>query len=101
MFRYLPNFLLQPFPVLLFLFGEELIDVLSFFYCQLRFKAKDQNTIIAVHEIVSVAIRSLLLFNYNGITNGKRLQRVLRCVGGALYGACHYIVLINIFDRNF
>ena len=41
MFCYLPNFLLQPFPVLLFLFGEELIDVLSFFYCQLRFKAKD------------------------------------------------------------
>lgn len=101
MFRYLPNFYLQPFPVLLFLLGEEAIDVLSFFYCQFRFQAKDPKTVIAVHQLISITFRSVLLFNFNGITNNKRMKQLVRCVGGALYGACHYVVLINIFDRNF
>lgn len=54
-----------------------------------------------LHEICFIGINMLLLMKFKGLSSLCDKEKLIRAAGGSLYGACHFGVLYNIFDRNY
>ncbi|CAL5996605.1 Hypothetical_protein [Hexamita inflata] len=97
MFAIKNQFGLQPAQGILLIFSFILGDISALVYCVMRFKKQQYE----ISQLVSVVFKALIVSKFQNLTNLTQKQKIVRLFIGTLYGAAHFVVVMNIFDRNF